>query len=97
MNLHRLSDDSRRRLSVLVLVALMAAAAMSAGVLGAFGRQGAAETALAIALAASLPVLAGTASISPTIAHRSLKVGVAAVAVVALLSLVLAQTPSTGA
>src|SRR3954451_8617984 len=97
MDLRRLPDDARRRLSVTVVVVLMAAAAISAGVLGAFGRESGADTALAVALAASFPVLAGTVRVSPSTTQRSLKIALAAVALVALLSLALSQPLASGA
>ena len=97
MNLHRLSDEARRRLALVVGAALMTATAMSAGVLGAFGRESGAGTALAIALACSFPVLAGTVTISPAAGHRLVRIGLAAFAVVALLSVALTHAVSPGA
>ena len=93
----RLSDDTRRQLCVVVGVALMAAASTAAGVLAVLGLGGAAQTALAIALATSFPVLAGAATVVPTTAHRTVKIALAGIALVALLSLALTQTPHAGA
>ena len=71
---------------------LMVTAATSAGVLSAFGRDTVAGTAWAIALASSFPVLAGAVTISPRAGHRLLRIGLAAGAVVALLTLALSRT-----
>jgi hypothetical protein len=102
MNLQHLTDDARRELSVVLLVGLMAAAAVGAGVLGAFGHESGAQAALGVAIAASFPVLVGTFMVFPRsvvtrATHRVVRVGLAAAAVLTLVSVALLQPVSLGA
>ena len=75
----------------------MAAAALAAAALHAVGHDAGAQAALGVALAASFPVLAGTAILAQEASRRSLRIVVAAAAVVTLLSLALTHVPSPGA
>ena len=97
MDLQPLTDDARRQLSVVLLVGLMATAAVGAAVLGAFGREAGAQAALGVAIAASFPVLIGTYLVFPSATHRLVRVGLAAAAVLTLLTFALLQPVSLGA
>jgi hypothetical protein len=68
----------------------MLLAVLAAGALQTVGRETGAQAALAIAFAASVPVLVGTIAISSAMGHRALRIMLAAASILTLLPLTLA-------
>ena len=96
MDIQHLTDDARLRLAVVAPVLLMTAAGLTATALGALGSTSGARAALGLALASSFPVLVGTFTLSSASGHRLLRVGLAAAAIVTLLSVALARPALLG-